>query len=224
MGQLREKMVAEMEFRNLSPKTIKAYVSNVAAFSKYFGKAPDTLGEGEVRCFLEYLKNVKRVSFSNVNVAYCGLKFFYTQVVGRKWHIEKLPRPKTPKKLPIVLSRREVQAILNSISNLKHRCFVMTCYATGMRISETANLKLRDIDSDRMQVRVDQGKGNQDRYTILSEGLLKHLRYYWKLYRPSVFLFTGRDPNQPINVCTIQRIFKKAKKKLASASLLPSIA
>ena len=203
MGKLREKLVMEMELRNYSPRTIKSYVGYVASFTKHFGKSPERLGETEIKSYLHYLLKAKQASASRVNVVYSGLKFFYTQVLKRSWECDNVPRAKKPKRLPTVLSRFEITAILNCVTNLKYRVFLMTTYSGGLRISETANLKVRDIDSRRMQIRVVQGKGNKDRYTLLSQTLLKHIRVYWQIERPhhlhlhSHSATTYREDNQP---------------------------
>ncbi len=118
----------------------------------------------------------------------------------------------TPKRLPTVLSLLEVKLILSCVSNLKHRVFLMTTYSAGLRISETANLKLTDIDRHREQIRVEQGKGKKDRYTLLSEALLQHLRLYWQIYHPTSFLFPGQTKDKAIDTSVIQRAFKTAKK------------
>jgi integrase len=223
MGKLREKMVMEMELRNYSPRTIRSYVGYVARFAKHFGKSPDRLGQAEVKYYLHYLLKAKQASASRVNIVYSGLKFFYTQVLKHPWEFNELPRAKKPKRLPTVLSRFEITAILNCVTNLKYRIFLMTTYSGGLRISETANLKVRDIDSRRMQIRVEQGKGSKDRYTLLSQTLLKHMRLYWQIERPKLYLFPSRKSNRPIDISVIQRAFKDAKKKPALISRLLSI-
>jgi site-specific recombinase XerD len=222
MGTLRDKMLMEMELRNYSPRTIKSYVGYVAKFAKHFDKSPDKLGETEIKSYLHHLLKAKQASASQANLVHCSLKFFYTQVLKRTWDCENLPTAKKPKRLPTVLSRFEVTAILNCVTKLKYRVFLMTTYSGGLRISETANLKVRDIDSRRMQLRVVQGKGNKDRYTLLSQTLLKHLRVYWQIERPNPYLFPNRKGN-PMELSVIQRAFKDAKKKPGSTSLLLSI-
>jgi len=140
-------------------------------------------------------------------------------VLGRNWQVEKLPKRRKSKRLPTVLSRFEVKLILNCVSNLKYRAFLMTTYSSGLRISETANLKLTDIDSRRKQIRVVQGKGKKDRYTLLSEALVEHLRLYWQIYRPTSFLFPGQTADKAIDTSVIQRAFRIAKKKPVLRSL-----
>jgi integrase/recombinase XerD len=213
MAELLDRMLMDMELRNYSPHTIKAYLWHARAFEKLFGKSAEQLGEQAVRQYLHYLTTTKGVSISNITIAYSSLKFLYVHVLERDWNVNKLPRAKKEKKLPFVLSYQEVKRLFDVVDNVKHRLMLMTTYSAGLRVSETANLKLNDIDSQRMQIRVKQGKGNKDRYTLLSEQLLQSLRYYWRIYRPSDFLFPGNDANKPINVKTIQRVMTNARVK-----------
>jgi integrase/recombinase XerD len=141
------------------------------------------------------------------------LRFFYVEVLHREWHVDKIPRPKAEKKLPVVLSCDEVKRIFAEVSDFKYRMILMTIYSGGLRVSETAKLKVSEIDSGRMQIRVDQGKGKKDRYTLLSERLLKDLRRYYMIYRPGEWLFPGRVDDKPISVSTIQNAFKQAKQR-----------
>ena len=218
MAKYYPQMMMEMELRNFSPNTIRAYVRHLRAFAKMFGKSLEQLGENEIRQYLHHLKTVKQVSTSNINIAHCALRFFYVKVLQRKWNSERLPRPKVEKRVPVVLSREEVQKILDAITQPKYRVMLMTIYAGGLRVNELAHLKVSDIDSQLMLIRVDQGKGKKDRNTLLSETLLEHLRSYYKVYRPQTWLFPGKRVDQPIRVQAIQRAFQYAKKKPVSAS------
>jgi site-specific recombinase XerD len=188
-----------------------------------FEKSLEQLGENEIRQYLHHLKTVKKVSTSNINIGYCALRFFYEKVLHREWNTDRLPRPKVEYKLPVVLSREEVQQILEAVSTQKYRVMLMTIYAAGLRVSEMANLKLTDIDSKRMLIRVEQGKGKKDRNTLLSETLLENLRNYYKAHRPKTWLFPGKRPDQPIRAEAIQKAFQYAKKKPVSASPRRSI-
>lgn len=215
MGILKDQMLMEMELRNFRPKTIYAYIWQMESYTRLFGKAPDLMGELEVRQYLHHLKKVKDVSSSHINIAYCALRFFYVKTLHRDWNVDRIPRPKTEKRLPNILARSELKRLFDSVENLKHRAMLLTSYSGGLRVSETANLKLTDIDSKRMLIRVDQGKGAKDRYTLLSELALEVLRDYYRKYRPKVRLFPGKSENEEcaINVSTIQRVFKLAKTK-----------
>ncbi|MCI0699238.1 tyrosine-type recombinase/integrase, partial [candidate division KSB1 bacterium] len=160
---------------------------------------------------------------SNINIAYWALHFFYVKTLHRDWNVEKVPHPKKEKKLPVVLAQEEVKKLLAAVSNLKHRVILMTAYSSGLRVSEVANLKIEDIDSKRMMIRVEQGKGKKDRYTLLSRILLENLRLYYKAHRPQKWLFPGNPPHEPIDAGSIQRVFKRAKKKPVSSSEPPFI-
>lgn len=223
MGKLKDQMRMEMELRNYSQKTIKAYIGHLVGFTRLFGKSPSEMGEAEIRKYLYHLKAIKKVSYSNINIAYSGLKLFYTKVLDRSWNVEKIPRPRTEKKLPIVLSQEEVQAIFDATENLKQRVILMTAYSAGLGVKETAHLKVTNIDSQRMTIRVEQGKGNKDRYTLLSETLLVKLREYYMQYHPKVWLFPGQQSDKPLGTETLQSIFQRAKKKPGSTSLPVSI-
>ncbi len=216
MGKLKEQMLEEMKLRKLSPKTVKSYILQIELYIRKFGKSPAELGEVDIRNYLRYLREEKKLSSSSINVAYCALKFFYTQILDRKFCIEKISRPKREKKLPIILAKSEVMSILEESKDLKYKTILMTIYSTGCRLMEAAHLKVTDIDSKRMQVRIGQGKGKKDRYTILSKTLLRTLREYWRCYRPKEWLFT--DPRKksplPLGESVIQKEFKAAKKKL----------
>jgi site-specific recombinase XerD len=213
MGKLREQMVREMEVRNYSPRTIEAYVGHMVAFTRLFQKSPADMGAEEVRHYLHSRKTVRRVSSSNINIAYCALKFFYEQTLHHDWQVEQLPRPRGETRLPVVLSLGDVRRVLEAVSNRTHRVFLETTYSAGLRMSETAHLKITDIDSQRMLIRVEQGKGKKDRSTLLSATLLQDLRAYWRVERPAVWLFPGKCGDEPLSVTTIQKAFTRAKKK-----------
>lgn len=215
MGALRDRMFANLRLRNLSPSTIKAYLWHVTEFTRYFGKAPDVLGEEEVRQYLQYLLDERKVSWSNMNIGYSALKFFYVNTLHRDWRVDKIPRPKGESRLPVVLSGRELQKLFSAICNQKHQVIFKTIYSAGLRISEASHLKLHHIESDSMRIRVEQGKGKKDRYTLLSETVLVELRNYWRTYRPTDWLFFGQEKSRPISVSTLQVSFRTAKKKPA---------
>jgi site-specific recombinase XerD len=223
MGQLKDRMTEHMRLRNFADNTITAYLYHLREYVKMFRKSPDLLGEEEVRRYLYHLRNNKKTSWSNINIAYSALKFFYVDTLYRDWHVRKVPRPKGERKLPVVFSHKEVKRLFDVVENLRQRLILKTIYSGGLRVSEAAHLKVGDIDSDRMQIRVAQGKGNKDRYTLLSKNVLIDLREYWYAYRPIDWLFFGRDKEKPLTPRGIQRIFKIAKKKPASTNLLRSI-
>jgi site-specific recombinase XerD len=204
-------MVEEMKLRNFSPRTEKSYVSAMVGLVKYYRQSPDQLTQEQIRSYLLHLKD-RGLSPSSRNVAISGLKFFYHQILG--WNAEKLflPPRKRSWRLPEVLSPQEVERLLCASSKLRDRCLLITAYATGLRVSELVRLKVSDIDRERMMVRVEQGKGRKDRYTILSPRLLSELRTYWKEHRSPTWLFPNAK-NSPISIDYAQRIYNLAKVK-----------
>lgn len=195
MTPLRKRMIDDMKLRNFSPLTQTAYAGAVAQFARHFGVSPDRLGQAEVRQYL--LELVKRgVSWSKYNITLCALRFLYHVTLGREGLLQGIPCPKEQKRLPVVLSREEVAQFLNAACHLKTRAILTTAYATGLRVSELVGLRVEDIDSRRMVIRVRQGKGRKDRYVMLSPKLLELLRKYWKAARPREWLFrTGSRGN-----------------------------
>ncbi len=211
MGELREKMLRRMELKNYSTRTIQLYLYHMKKYVAYYGKSPDRLGKEEIEKYLHYLYE-QNVSRSAMTQAYSAIKFFYTVCLERTWELDKILRPKSNKKLPVVLSPQEVRNILQQVNNPKYKAVLMIVYSGGLRLSEALNLKLKDIDGNRMEIRVVQAKGKKDRYTLLSEIMLSKLREYYKKYKPSDWLFPGREGKKLSNT-TIQKLFVKAKKK-----------
>jgi integrase/recombinase XerD len=209
MGRLQDQMRMDLELKNLSPRTRSCYLTWMRSFAIHFHRSPDELGEQEIRDYLHYLIQVKKGSQSGVSQAYSALKFFYETTLKRDWNGFRIPRVQKGKKLPVVLSQQEIQAIFSATRNLKHRVVLMTIYSAGLRISEVVHLKVSDIDSQRMTIRVQQGKGQKDRYTLLSQRTLEVLRAYWKEYRPSGWLFPGKPETEPLSVSSVQRVFEK---------------
>ena len=210
MTPLRQRMIEDMRVRNLSPNTQRLYVDRVAKFAKYFGKSPELLGPEDIRTYQVYLMNQKRASTSMLQQTVCALRFLYRSTLGKEWTLQYIPFPKQEKKLPVVLSQDEISRFFESVPNLKHQAFLMTAYATGLRVSEVASLRVADIDSQRMMIRIEQGKGWKDRYVMLSPNLLEVLRAYWKVARPKDWLFPGRPPIRPITRECIHQVCVKA--------------
>jgi integrase/recombinase XerD len=210
MTPLRQRMLEDMKIRNLSANTQKRYVDRVAAFAKHFGKSPDLLGPEDVRAYQVYLTQDKKLSSSTMNVTVCALRFLYQVTLQRWWAIDRINFARTGRKLPIVLSPEEVIQFFQAIRGMKYRAVLITAYAAGLRVSEVTRLKVADIDSKRMAIRVEQGKGQKDRYVMLSPRLLTLLREYWKEYRPSPWLFPGRTPDQPISSASVRQVCLEA--------------
>ncbi|MBU0719137.1 MAG: site-specific integrase [Planctomycetes bacterium] len=212
MTRLRQRMLEDLRVRNYSPDTITCYLRCVANFAKHFGKSPDQLGPEQVRQYQVFLVTKKKASWAVFNQTVCALRFLYQTTLGKKWMIKHIPFPKKSKRLPGVLSRSEVAAVLAASNNLKHRAIVTTIYGGGLRTSEVCGLSVNDIDSKRMVIRVQQGKGHKDRLVMLSPKLLGLLRQYWKAYKPMHWLFPGQPRSQPLNRVSVFRICRKAGK------------
>src|SRR3954453_18724557 len=212
MTPLRRRMIEDMELRNLAPRTVKVYVERVAAFAKHFHKSPELMGPAEIRAYLLHLVQESHVSWSFYNQTVAALRFLYNVTLGRDDLLKRVACPKQPKKLPVVLSPEEVVRFLQAIPGLKHRALLMTAYAAGLRISEVVGLRVDDIDSRRMVIRVRQGKGRKDRYVMLSPRLLAVLRAYWRAARPAHWLFPGQVAGRPVTVGTAHRVCVEASR------------
>ena len=214
MTVLRQRMTEDMQVRNLSPHTQRAYIQHVSLFARHFDRSPAVLGPEDIRTYQLYLMNERKLAPSSIQIAIAALRFLYRVTLKKKWDLkEVIPSPKSATKLPVVLSPDEVIRFLGCLNNIKHRAILTTCYAAGLRISEAVHLKLTDIDSQRMVIRVAQGKGQKDRYVMLSPKLLETLRSYWSTARPKEWLFPGDFPDQPITRFTIAVACEKARRR-----------
>ncbi len=176
MTSLRQRMTEDMQVRNLALNTQMSYVQQVSLFARHFDKSPEQLGPEDIRAYQVYLTNEKKLAPGSVLIAVAALRFLYKVSLKKKWNFEDvIPAPKKPQKLPVVLSPEEVLHFLSCVGSAKHRAILTTCYAAGLRISEVICLKPTDIDSQRMVIRVEQGKGQKDRYVMLSPKLLEIL-------------------------------------------------
>lgn len=211
MSALRQRMIDDMQLRNFSPRTIVCYVSRVARFAKHFGRSPDTLGQEEVRTFLLWVLH-KGYSRSELKICVAALRFFYRVSLGRDWHTQ-IPYSRTERRLPIVLSRREVQDFIGGIGSIKRRTLLLTLYAAGLRVHEVVKLLPADIDSKRMVIRVRQGKGKKDRYVPLPMKLLVALREYWKVAKPKTWLFEGSKPGEHLSKDTVRHWCLNARRR-----------
>jgi site-specific recombinase XerD len=213
MTPLRKKMIADMQLRRFSANTQESYVRSVFELAKYYRISPDQINGEKLKDYVLFLTNDRNLKWSSVNTITAGLRFFYTETLGCKDIALAIPPRKTPRPLPEIFSPNELLMLFSSVENHKHRAILMTTYAGGLRISEVVNLKVNDIDSSRMMIRIEQGKGGKDRYTILSPRLLKELRSYWTAYRPELWLFPNEKSKEKLTRSTPHLIFKAAKKK-----------
>ena len=214
MSPLRRRMIEDMQIRNLAPHTQRAYVEQVVRFARHFRKSPEQLGPAEIRTYQLYLAHDRHLAASSIVVAVAALRFFYTVTLKRSWVVEDdIPTGRQAKKLPVVLSQDEVARLLGAVDNLKHRVILTVCYATGLRISEAVCLTPAAIDSQRMVIRVEQGKGRKDRYVMLPPKLLDILRDYWKRTHPGQWLFPGDPPDKPISTHTIGHTCRQVRQR-----------
>ena len=210
MTTLRQRMLEDMSIRNLAENTKVSYLQQVSLYAKYFDRSPAQLGPQEVRDYQVYLTQERKLSAASIGIATSALRFLYKVTLKQSWHSDDIPMPKKPFQLPVVLSTDEVMHFLNCIENVKHRTLLMTAYAAGLRVSEATHLRVNDIDSQRMAIRIDQGKGRKDRYVMLSPRLLDELRAYWKHERPQTWMFPGSIPGQPITRGAVELACQKA--------------
>ena len=217
MTPLRQRMLEDLQIRNYSPSTVRCYVRSVADFAKYFDRSPDLLGSEEIRSWQLYLLRDKGVNISSYIQSVCGLRFFYTNTLNRKVEIERIPLPRSEKKLPVILSKDEVKALLEAPRNLGHRAILATMYGGGLRVSEVSNLKVGDIDGARKVIWIRGGKGNKDRQVMLSAPLREVLAAYFRWKRPTDWFFPGENPGRPIAPTTVFRACRNAARKAGIA-------
>jgi len=213
MSELRQKMIRAMELKNLSPHTQRAYLAAVTGLARHYRQPPTAISKEMIEDYLLLLK--KHRASNSCGLVLTGLRFFYTHVAEEKLQVDYRMRKKT-QKLPTVLTKEQVAKIIGASENLKHRLILMTTYAAGLRASEVAALKPEHIDSERMLVKIVDGKGRKDRYTMLSTKLLEQLRGYYRKYQPKSYLFpssfkTRKD--RPLSYETLRCIYEKARKK-----------
>jgi integrase/recombinase XerD len=198
MTSLRRRMTEDMQVRSLSPQTQATYVQQVSLFARHFNRSPELLGPEDIRSYQVYLTNERKLAPSSIILAVAALRFLYKITLHKDWSLtEVIPTPKKPQKLPIVPSPEEVLQFLGCVWNIKHRTVLTVCYAAGLRVSEAICLKVTDIDSKRMVIRVEQGKGRIDRYVMLSPKLLQILRDWWRVDKPPALAIPGRSSRQP---------------------------
>lgn len=214
MTALRQRFLEDMQIRNLAMNTQRSYVEQVSRFARHFGQSPLALGPEEIRAYQVYLTNEKKLTPSSINIAVSALRFLYKVTLKKDWLVaEIIPAPKTPQTLPVVLSPEEVVQFLDAVKPPKHRTILTTCYAAGLRISEAVRLPIGAIDSQRMVLRIEQGKGQKDRYVMLSPKLLEILRDWWRVSRPKHWLFPGNRPDAPITRNAVEQACQEARRR-----------
>ena len=211
MTSLRRRMIEDMQIRNLAVNTQKSYVEQVSQFARHFQKSPELLGPEHIRAYQVHLTNEKKLSTGSITIAISALRFLYGVTLKKDWSFRDLiPAPKAPKKLPVILSPEEVLQFLDCVRSRKHRAILTTCYAAGLRISEAVALTPPTVDSKRMVIRVEQGKGRRDRYVMLSPKLLEVLRAWWRVEKPKDWLFPGDFPGRHITRFAVEKECQKA--------------
>lgn len=210
MTKLRQRMIEEMQLRGLTPSTARQYVNHVARFARFYNTSPEHLDLEDIRHLHLHLLNDRHLSAESVNQSVSAIKFLYLRVLEMPWSDDHFPRVKRASKLPVVLSPEEVTAFFDHVPSLRYRACLMTCYGAGLRVSEAVSLKVGDIDSQRMVIRVEQGKGQKDRYAMLSPRLLKVLRIWWRSARPQFFLFPGWRTGKHICTSSLQTACREA--------------
>ncbi len=213
MSTLRRQMQADMVLRGLATRTQESYIAAVVGLSRHYDRSPEQLSQDEVQQYLLHLIEERKLAWASTNQAACALRFLFHVTLKQPTASFTIPSRKAPAKLPEILSREEVERILSSCANLKHRTLLMATYAAGLRVSETCKLKMSDIDRERMMLRVGNGKGGKDRYTLLSPCLLDTLVLYWRAFRPALWLFPMMDGTRPIDSAQVQKIYYAAKRR-----------
>jgi integrase/recombinase XerD len=215
MGKVKEKMKQQMEIRGLSARTRESYLADIEQFVRHFMKSPDQLSLDDIHDYQQHLIRDRKYAENTINQHVAALKFLYRSTLKRDWNIEMIPYHKRSKKLPVVLSRDEVKMLFKATENIKHRAMLLTLYSTGIRASELTHLKVSDIDSKRMLVRIEEGKNSKDRYVRLSEKLLEFLRSFWinQKTKPKTWLFPGYGDDSPLSRHSVQKMILKLKDK-----------
>ncbi len=210
MTSLRQRMLEDLRIRNYAPSTVTCYIRAVAQFAKHFNQSPDLLGPDQIRSWQLYLLNEKGFKLPSYIQAISGLRFFYRTTLNSRIDIERIPLPRYESKLPAILSKEEVKAMLEAPKNLGHRAILATMYGAGLRVSEVANLKVRDLDGDRKVISIRGGKGRKDRQVMLPNTLREALAAYWRWKRPTEWFFPGGKPDSPISPKAIFLACRKA--------------
>lgn len=211
MTELRQRMEDDMVARGFADRTRESYLWAVTGLARFYHRSPDEISDAEIQAYLVHLLRDRQRSWSTCNVVANGLRFFYHTTLKRDRTTFTIPAPRQRQKLPAILSPEEVEQVLAHARNPKHHAMLLTTYAAGLRLNEVLHLRVSDIDSGRMTIRVEQGKGGKDRYTVLSRRLLDALRAYWKVARPATWLFPSQETGKPLHPTALQRAYQQAK-------------
>ncbi len=210
MTLLRQRMIAAMQMRGFSPRTHASYLAAVRDLARFTRRSPDTLGRADLQGYFEHLVIERKLAPASVRLSYNGIRFLYVQVLAWPAVDLDVALPKRPQRIPGLLTRAEVAAILGACANPRYRAMLTVCYGCGLRLSEVLALRVSDIDGERRLLRIEQGKGAKDRLVPLSPTLLEALRAYWRLYRPGDCLFAGRTGG-PLSPTVLQKAYTHAK-------------
>lgn len=213
MTELRRRMDDDMLARGFADRTRESYLGAVTALARFYRRSPDQISDEDIQAYVVHLLRDRQLSWSTCNIVVSGLRFFYHTTLKHDRTTFSIPSPRQSGKLPIVLSRDEVQRLLTHAANQKYRTMLMAAYAAGLRLGEVLHLRVPDIDSAQMTIRVVQGKGGKDRYTLLSARLLEALRAYWRVYHPTGWLFPGKGDERPMDPSSLQKAYLTAKRR-----------
>ncbi len=211
MTELRQRMDNDLLVRGMAERTRETYLAAVTRLARHYHRPPDQLSPEDVQAYLVHMLREEHLAWSTCSIAVHAFRFLYHTTLGRPAATFTIPGPKSRQTLPEILSPAEVRRVIEATVTRKQRALLATTYGAGLRVSEVVRLQLRHIDTDRMCLRIEQGKGGKDRDTLLSPRLLEELRAYWKQYRPREWLFPGREGKRPLDVSTAQKFYYAAK-------------
>ena len=212
MSPLRQKMIDAMIVRGFAARTQQSYLYGVTQLAKYYHQSPDKISDEDIRAFFLYLVKEKKLSSSSCRLHLNALRFLYREVLGRPDFDSEIKTPKKPQRIPELLTRQEALAIVNALTNFKHRMLLMTCYGCGLRVSELVSLQVKHLDHDRQLIRIDQAKGAKDRLVLMPSSLAHDLDDYQRSHRPRQWLFCGQQSTKRLSITSAQRLFHKAKR------------
>jgi integrase/recombinase XerD len=213
MSELRKRMIRDMQSQNFSPGTQRAYLRAVVGLADYYHRSPDRINAEEIQDYIVHLFSESKLMVGSCHGIIAGLRFFYTVTLKQDRASVPIPQIKRETHLPEILSPKQLEKLFAVLHNPKHRVLLMTAYSAGLRVSELVHLKVTDIHSDRMMIRVNQSKGKKDLYTLLSKRLLGELRAYWEIKRPVVWLFPGIKRHEPLCARMAQKVYAQAVAK-----------